>query len=40
MILYVVKGNALVTVGLSGLEDDAAALDKAKTVAQKLLVHL
>jgi hypothetical protein len=40
IILYVVKGNALVTVGLSGLEDEAAALDKAKTVAQKLLGHL
>ena len=40
MMLYVVKGNALVTIGLSGLEDDAAALDKAKTVAQKLLAHL
>jgi hypothetical protein len=40
ILLYAVKGNALVTVGLSGLEDDAAALDKAKTVAQKLLTKL
>lgn len=40
MILYVVKGNALVTIGLSGLEDEVAALDKAKTVAQKLLAKL
>jgi hypothetical protein len=39
-ILYVVKGNVLVTVGLSGLEDDAAALAKGKTVAQKILAKL
>jgi hypothetical protein len=40
IILYVVKGNVLITVGVSGLEDEATALDKAKTVAQKLLGHL
>ena len=40
IILYVVKGNALVTVGLSGLENETTALDQSKTVAQKLLGHL
>jgi hypothetical protein len=39
-MLYVVKGNALLTIGLGGFMDDAVALEKAKTVAQKLLEHL
>jgi hypothetical protein len=38
-LLYVSKGNSLVTVGLSGLADEAA-LEKAKGVAQKILTHL
>ena len=40
LILYVAKGNAFLTIGLGGFVDDAIALEKAKTVAQKLLEHL
>ena len=40
VMLYVVKGNALITVGLSGLEDDVVAAEKTKTVAQKILATL
>ncbi|HET9417722.1 MAG TPA: hypothetical protein VFO30_00135 [Chthoniobacterales bacterium] len=40
VMLYVVKGNALVTVGLSGLDDDVLAAEKTKTVAQKVLASL
>jgi hypothetical protein len=40
VMLYVVKGNALITVGVSGLDDDVLAADKAKTVAQKVLSSL
>jgi hypothetical protein len=40
LMLYVAKGNAFLTVGLGGFSDDAVALEKAKTVAQKLLEHL
>lgn len=40
MILYVVKNNALVTIGLSGLDDENTALEKAKGVAQKILTKL
>ena len=40
VMLYVVKGNALITVGLGGLEDEAAAGEKAKSVAQKILAKL
>jgi hypothetical protein len=39
LMLYVMKGNALITIGLSGLEDEAA-LEKAKGVAQKILAQL
>jgi hypothetical protein len=39
-MLYVTKGNILITIGLSGLEDDAAALEKAKNIAQKILAQL
>jgi hypothetical protein len=39
VMLYVIKGNSLVTVGLSGFDDDAAA-EKVKTVAQKILAQL
>ncbi|MEY2545282.1 MAG: hypothetical protein QOG48_399 [Verrucomicrobiota bacterium] len=38
-MLYVVKGTTLVTVGLRGFDEDAAA-EKMKTVAQKILEHL
>src|SRR5437588_11417834 len=31
LMLYVVKGNAFVTIGLGGFEDETVALDKAKS---------
>jgi hypothetical protein len=40
VMLYVLKGNALITVGLSGLDDDVLAGEKAKSVAQKILARL
>ena len=40
LMLYVAKGNAFLTIGLGGFVDDAVALEKAKTVAQKLLERL
>ena len=40
LMLYVLKGNALVTVGLSGIEDDKAAMEKAKSVAAKIVAQL
>lgn len=40
LMLYVVKGNAFVTVGVGGVTDEKAALEKAKTVARKLLAQL
>jgi len=40
LMLYVVKGSAFLTVGVSGFANDAVALEKAKTVAQKLVDHL
>jgi hypothetical protein len=40
IMLYVVKGNAFITVGLGGMKDEAAALDKAKDVAKKILAKL
>ena len=40
LMLYVAKGNAFLTIGLGGFADDTVALEKAKTVAQKLLEHL
>ena len=40
LMLYVAKGNAFLTIGLGGFADEAVALEKAKTAAQKLLEHL
>jgi len=40
LMLYVVKGGAFITIGVSGFANDAVALEKAKTVAQKLVDHL
>ncbi len=40
LMLYVVKGGAFMTIGVSGFTNDAVALEKAKTVAQKLVDHL
>jgi hypothetical protein len=35
-----VKGNAFLVVGLGGFADDTVALEKAETVAKKILEHL
>jgi hypothetical protein len=40
LMLYVVKGSAFLTIGVGGFADDAIALEKAKTVAQKILERL
>ncbi|HAK05672.1 MAG TPA: hypothetical protein DCO65_00130 [Spartobacteria bacterium] len=40
VMLYVIKGNALITVGLAGLDDDTLAGQKAKSAAQKILADL
>ena len=40
VMIYVVKGNALVTVGISGIEDENAAAEKVKTAAQKIVAQL
>jgi hypothetical protein len=40
LMLYVVKGNAFLTIGLSGFANDAVALEKAKTIAQKVIERL
>src|SRR2546421_4745862 len=40
IMLYVVKGKSFITIGIGGIGDDAAALEKAKQVAQKILAEL
>lgn len=40
LMLYVVKGNALITIGLNGFEDEIISLGKAKGVAEKILAQL
>ena len=40
LMLYVAKGNAFVTVGIGGLNDEKLALEKAKMVARKILAKL
>jgi hypothetical protein len=40
LMLYVAKGTAFVTVGISGIDDEKSALEKAKTVARKILGKL
>ena len=40
LMLYVAKGNAFVTVGIGGLNDEKVALEKARTVARKILAKL
>lgn len=39
VMLYVIKGNALVTIGLGGLDDEVAQ-EKIKGVAQKIIAEL
>ena len=40
MLLYVAKGNTLITVGASGVADEAAMLNKSKELARKILAAL
>jgi len=40
VMIYVVKGNVLITVGISGVEDANAAAEKIKDVAQKIVAKL
>lgn len=40
LMLYVAKGNAFITVGISGVDDEKAAMEKAKTLAKKILGKL
>ena len=40
LMLYVAKENAFITIGISGIDDEKAALEKAKTVAKKILGKL
>ena len=40
LMLYVAKGNAFFTIGLSGFDDEVSALEKARSIAQKLIEHL
>jgi hypothetical protein len=40
LMLYVAKGNALITVGISGIDGEKAGLEKAKTLARKIMKKL
>jgi hypothetical protein len=40
LILYVAKANAFVMVGISGIDDEKTATEKAKTLARKILAKL
>jgi hypothetical protein len=40
VMLYVVKGNSLITIGISGFEDEPAAIEKVKDVAQRIVARL
>lgn len=40
IMLYVVKGNAFLTVGIGGIKDEELALEKAKEAARKILAKL
>jgi hypothetical protein len=40
VMLYVIKGNTLITIGLSGLDDEASEREKVKRIAQSILAHL
>jgi hypothetical protein len=40
LMLYVAKGNAFITVGISGIDDEKSATEKAKTLARKILGKL
>ena len=40
LMLYVAKGNAFITVGISGVDDEKSATEKAKTLAKKIMGKL
>ena len=40
LMLYVAKGDAFITVGIGGINDEKVALEKARTVARKILAKL
>ena len=40
LMLYIVKGNAFVTVGIGGVSDEKVALEKARGLARKILAKL
>jgi hypothetical protein len=40
LMLYVAKGNAFITVGISGVDDEKNAMEKAKTLAKKIMGKL
>jgi hypothetical protein len=40
LMLYVAKGNVIITIGLGGINDESVALAKAKEVANKILAKL
>lgn len=40
LMLYVAKGNAFITIGISGVDDEKSATEKAKTLAKKILSKL
>lgn len=40
LMLYVAKGNALVTVGIGGVDDENVATEKAKAIATKIVSRL
>lgn len=40
IMLYVVKGKYFITVGIGGLTDQAAELERAKSIARKILAQI
>jgi hypothetical protein len=40
LLLYVAKGNAFITVAISGIDDEKMGTEKAKTLAKKILAKL
>jgi hypothetical protein len=39
VMLYVVKGNSFITIGIGGMADEDAALTKAKQIVEKILAQ-
>ena len=40
LMLYVAKGDAFITIGIGGMDDEAAGLEKGKGIARKILASL